>query len=200
MDSPSGFWGEFQLYRRRAADPRRRPVTRTPWTSRRSRSATSASGTTKTCPSDNTFDKYQVPYFQEKHVRGRGPRRPAEHRLRGRELGLLRLGHHRLSRCEGGAGASASSISSRRGGASISTTPSSVSCRRRPASASPSQRDGRAAARLRRFQPRLDAGRSPSTTARCPASASSELTRLGLRRRIRAGHAFRCCRCEISAR
>jgi len=65
MDSPSGFWGEYQRYRRRAlilegvehvdtmdlASFKRRYYRF--WD-------------TEDLPNDNTFDKYQVPYFNEK--------------------------------------------------------------------------------------------------------------------------------------
>ncbi len=67
MDSPSGYWGEFQRYRRRALilegtqyidtmdlDSFKKRYYRF-WES-------------DDLPSDDTFDKYQVPYFQEKHL------------------------------------------------------------------------------------------------------------------------------------
>ncbi len=66
MDSPSGFWGEYQRYRTRALilegvrhvdtmdlDSFKKKYYR--------------SWDRDDLPSDNTFDKYQVPYFQEKH-------------------------------------------------------------------------------------------------------------------------------------
>ena len=55
------------------------------------------------------FRKYlrQIPgpVFQREGIRHRGARRPAEHRLRGRELGLLRLGGRDLPGRQGRAGA-----------------------------------------------------------------------------------------------
>jgi hypothetical protein len=67
MDSPSGFWGEFQRYRRRELrvegvaypdtmdmDSFKKKYYRF-WDK-------------EDLPTDNTFDKYQIPYFQEKHV------------------------------------------------------------------------------------------------------------------------------------
>ena len=50
IDSPSGYWGEYQVYRRRAILAQgMRPSARR-WTSTPSRRSTSASGTSKTCP------------------------------------------------------------------------------------------------------------------------------------------------------
>ena len=103
MDSPSGFWGEFQRYRKRAlileGERHEDTMDLESFKKRYFRH-----WDTDDLPADNTFDKYQVPYFQREAARGRGPRRPAEHRLRGRELGLLRLGDRGLSRREGGRG------------------------------------------------------------------------------------------------
>lgn len=67
MDSPSGFWGEVQIYRRRALIVE----------GVRHEDAMNLSSFTKhhfrnwdkeDLPSEDTFDKYQVPYFREKHV------------------------------------------------------------------------------------------------------------------------------------
>ena len=67
IDNPSGFWGEYQSYRKRAILAEGRPVvTRHHGLRRLQARSTSASGTSRTCPADNTFDKYQKPYFSEK--------------------------------------------------------------------------------------------------------------------------------------
>jgi len=67
MDSPSGFWGESQLYRRRAliveGDRREDTMNLASFKKRYFRNWDRAD-----LPGDDTFDKYQVPYFQEKHV------------------------------------------------------------------------------------------------------------------------------------
>ena len=103
MDSPSGYWGEFQRYRRRALILEGVRIV-----------DTMDLGSFKKryfrfwdaddLPTDNTFDKYQLPYFKEKHYEVDSARRAVEHRFRGRELGLRRLGHRGLSRRESRAG------------------------------------------------------------------------------------------------
>ena len=63
-DSPSGFWGEYQRYRRRAvvlegvehADTMDLDEFKTRYY---------RFWNTEDLPADNTFDKYQVPYFAE---------------------------------------------------------------------------------------------------------------------------------------
>ncbi len=67
IDSPSGFWGEYQVYRQR--DPQGRGPAggeAKPWTSRRSRRSTYRFWNVDDRPGENVFDKYQKPYFSEK--------------------------------------------------------------------------------------------------------------------------------------
>lgn len=66
MDSPSGFWGEYQVYRRRALILEGVPhVDRMDFASFKKRYY--RNWDREDLPADNTFDKYQVPYFGEKH-------------------------------------------------------------------------------------------------------------------------------------
>ena len=65
MDSPSGYWGEFQRYRTRALilnGERHEDVMNLESFKKRYY----RSWDKEDLPSDNTFDKYQVPYFSEK--------------------------------------------------------------------------------------------------------------------------------------
>ena len=70
MDSPSGFWGEFQIYRKRAlileGERHEDTMDLESFKKRYFRNWDN-----EDLPSDNTFDKYQVPYFSEKHTRSR---------------------------------------------------------------------------------------------------------------------------------
>ena len=65
MDSPSGFWGEYQHYRRRAlileGEAHEETMNFESFQRRYFRFWDS-----EDLPTDNTFDKYQVPYFKEK--------------------------------------------------------------------------------------------------------------------------------------
>jgi hypothetical protein len=65
MDSPSGYWGEFQRYRKRALILEgvrfEDAMTMKSFKKRYYRF-----WETEDLPSDNTFDKYQVPYYKEK--------------------------------------------------------------------------------------------------------------------------------------
>jgi len=65
MDSPSGFWGEYQVYRQRAlileGEEHRDRMDLATFKQRYYRF-----WDTEDLPTDNTFDKYQLPYFQEK--------------------------------------------------------------------------------------------------------------------------------------
>ena len=67
MDSPSGFWGEYQRYERRAlvleGEPHVDTMDLDAFKHRYYRFWDS-----EDLPTENTFDKYQVPYFDEKHV------------------------------------------------------------------------------------------------------------------------------------
>ena len=65
LDSPSGFWGEYQTYRRRAlileGEKHEDTMDFAAFKRRYFRF-----WDTEDLPTDNTFDKYQMPYFQEK--------------------------------------------------------------------------------------------------------------------------------------
>lgn len=66
MDSPSGFWGEYQKYRRRALILEgKRYEERMDLPSFRERYYRHYAN--DDLPTENTFDRYQVPYFAEKH-------------------------------------------------------------------------------------------------------------------------------------
>ena len=136
-------------------------------------------------PGDDTFDKYQKAYFHEKHVRRRGHRRPVEPRVPGRELGLLRLGRRDLPRGEGGRRAKRSSTTWKPGAGSTSTTTSSASCPRPPAT------------RCGRPTTSGAVASSSSSATRCRTSSHNDTpvpdersigcSRRGVRGRIRAG-------------
>jgi hypothetical protein len=65
MDSPSGFWGEFQRYRKRALILEGvRHEDRMDLASFKERYY--RNWDVEDLPTDNTFDRYQLPYFQEK--------------------------------------------------------------------------------------------------------------------------------------
>lgn len=67
MDSPSGFWGEYQIYRQRTLiveGVHYEDTMDLAWFKKRY----FRNWDKEDLPSDDTFDKYQVPYFQEKHV------------------------------------------------------------------------------------------------------------------------------------
>ena len=67
MDSPSGFWGEYQVYREARHPRRRRARGRpTPWTAPPSAKKYFRFWDVEDLPAENTFDKYQKAYFQEK--------------------------------------------------------------------------------------------------------------------------------------
>jgi hypothetical protein len=67
MDSPSGFWGEYQIYRQRALIVEGvRHEDALDFASFKKRYF--RNWYKEDLPSEVTFDKYQVPYFQEKHV------------------------------------------------------------------------------------------------------------------------------------
>ncbi|MGH7223165.1 MAG: hypothetical protein ACRELF_08055, partial [Gemmataceae bacterium] len=67
MDSPSGFWGEVQLYRRRALIVEGARYEDTMDVSS-FKKRYFRNWDKEDMPSDDTFDKYQVPYFREKHL------------------------------------------------------------------------------------------------------------------------------------
>lgn len=66
MDSPSGFWGEYQAYRRRAILAEGRPVVSEAMDFDAFREKYFRFWNVEDGPADSTFDKYQKTYFQEK--------------------------------------------------------------------------------------------------------------------------------------
>jgi hypothetical protein len=67
MDSPSGFWGEYQRYRRRELRVEGVSYVDTMGLSSFKKKYYRF-WDKEDLPGDNTFDKYQIPYFAEKHV------------------------------------------------------------------------------------------------------------------------------------
>ena len=65
IDCPSGFWGEYQLYRQRALCWRARSMSDDDGLGRLQQKYYRF-WDIEDLPTDNTFDKYQMPYFQEK--------------------------------------------------------------------------------------------------------------------------------------
>lgn len=66
LDSPSGFWGEYQSYRRRAVRAEGKPVVTDTLDFASFRAKYFRFWNVEDLPTDNTFDKYQRAYFQEK--------------------------------------------------------------------------------------------------------------------------------------
>ncbi len=66
IDNPSGFWGEYQNYRKRSILAQGRPVVEESMAFDSFKTKYFRNWETEDLPSDNTFDKYQRPYFQEK--------------------------------------------------------------------------------------------------------------------------------------
>ncbi len=66
MDSPSGYWGEFQRYRKRALILEDQVYEDT-MDLESFKKRYYRYWDTEDLPGDNTFDKYQIPYFEEKH-------------------------------------------------------------------------------------------------------------------------------------
>jgi hypothetical protein len=66
MDSPSGFWGEYQVFRKRAILAEGRQVVRDTMTFETQRQKYFRFWDVEDSPEDDTFDKYQRRYFQEK--------------------------------------------------------------------------------------------------------------------------------------
>ena len=104
IDSPSGFWGEYQVYRKRTVQANGVPVVQETMDLPEFLKRYFRFADVEDRPEENTFDKYQAPYFQEKEfdveVRD-GQLVPG---VRGRDLGELRLRAGDLSRRPGGAG------------------------------------------------------------------------------------------------
>ena len=66
IDSPSGFWGEYQAYRQRAIVAEGRPVVSETMDFEAFRKKYFRFWNVEDSPADNTFDKYQRTYYQEK--------------------------------------------------------------------------------------------------------------------------------------
>ena len=66
IDSPSGFWGEYQTYRKRAILAEGRPVVSETMDFEAFRKQYFRFWNVEDLPADNTFDKYQKAYYHEK--------------------------------------------------------------------------------------------------------------------------------------
>ena len=78
MDSPSGFWGEYQVYRKRAILAQGKAVVeRDDGLRRSSRNRYFRFWNVEDLPTDNTFDKYQKVLFPGEDLRRGRDRRPA---------------------------------------------------------------------------------------------------------------------------
>lgn len=66
IDNPSGFWGEFQTYRKRSILAQGRPILTETMDFEAFKKKYFRFWNVESLPSDNTFDKYQKAYFQEK--------------------------------------------------------------------------------------------------------------------------------------
>ena len=66
IDSPSGFWGEYQVYSQRSILAQGKPVVTETMDFASFQKKYFRFWNVEDTPSDNTFDKYQKPYFQEK--------------------------------------------------------------------------------------------------------------------------------------
>ncbi|MBE3134172.1 MAG: zinc ribbon domain-containing protein, partial [Acidobacteria bacterium] len=66
LDSPSGFWGEYQTYRRRAVLAQGKEAAVDTMDFEAARAKYFRFWDTEDLPADNTFDKYQKVYFREK--------------------------------------------------------------------------------------------------------------------------------------
>ena len=66
LDSPSGFWGEYQVYRKRTVLAEGQPVVSETMDFPRFKEKYFRFWNGEDFPADNTFDKYQKAYFQEK--------------------------------------------------------------------------------------------------------------------------------------
>ena len=66
IDSPSGFWGEYQTFRERSIVAEGRPVVRETMDFDAFKKKYFRFWNVDDLPSDNTFDKYQTAYFREK--------------------------------------------------------------------------------------------------------------------------------------
>ena len=66
IDNPSGFWGEYQVYRQRAILAQGKPVVEESMTFDSLKKKYFRFWKTEDSPAENTFDKYQRAYYQEK--------------------------------------------------------------------------------------------------------------------------------------
>ena len=66
IDSPSGFWGEYQVYRKRAILAQGKPVVTETMDFDAFKKKYFRFWNVEDLPTDNTFDKYQKAYFHEK--------------------------------------------------------------------------------------------------------------------------------------
>jgi hypothetical protein len=66
IDSPSGYWGEYQTYRKRVVLAQGQPVSTDTMTLDDQVKKYFRFWDTEDLPTENTFDKYQKPYFHEK--------------------------------------------------------------------------------------------------------------------------------------
>ncbi len=66
IDSPSGFWGEYQTFRQRSIVAEGRPAVRETMDFDRFKAKYFRFWNVEDLPTDNTFDKYQKTYFREK--------------------------------------------------------------------------------------------------------------------------------------
>ncbi len=66
IDSPSGYWGEYQTYTKRAILAQGKPVVSETMTFDDQMKKYFRFWDTEDLPTENTFDKYQKPYFHEK--------------------------------------------------------------------------------------------------------------------------------------
>ncbi|MGA2496197.1 MAG: glycoside hydrolase domain-containing protein [Tepidisphaeraceae bacterium] len=66
IDNPSGFWGEYQAYRKRAILAQGKPVVTDTMDFDSFRKKYFRFWNVEDLPTDNTFDKYQLTYFKEK--------------------------------------------------------------------------------------------------------------------------------------
>ena len=66
IDSPSGFWGEYQVYRQRAILAQGKPVVTETMDFDAFQKKYFRFWNVEDLPTDNTFDKYQKAYFHEK--------------------------------------------------------------------------------------------------------------------------------------
>ena len=133
IDSPSGFWGEYQTYRTRAVLAEGRPVVERDDGLRGLQGEVFPLLGRRGPARRRHVRQVSEALFPREALRCPGGRRPVEPRVPGRELGVLRLGRGDLPRWRRRPAARRSSIMCRPGAASTSTTISSASCTGRPA-------------------------------------------------------------------